>query len=165
MAKRSKPKSGTTARSHNPKNTIAKTTVLPTFQPSPSLPNVTFPTRPVLTHVEDRRSYHPEGGNRPAKTVHGRPAVITTVNKARAAADWANLPSKVAKARHAVINRFGAKVYSQTKGIRAFAVPTETIVCIRRQMRKEVLAAKRKLGGGNKRHGKLSWTSKISCRR
>lgn len=163
MARNKRPnvKTTGTARSLNPKST-ATTLVVPSLTPWPE-PTVT-PPKPVLGAIEDRRLHHPDKPHQWPKTVRGRPAVVTTVNKLRKAADWGNVPKKLSRARQYAKNRFGEAAYSQTKGIRAFAVPAETIVCIRRKTRRQVLAAKRRLGGGNRKPHRLSWTSKISCR-
>lgn len=150
----------TTARPHQ--KPVATTQVVPTFTPSPK-PLVT--PKPVLKKIEDRRTFHPEKANRPALDIWGKKAAVKLINKARPTANALNLPKQVRQKRQAIINRFGEKFHSQTKAIRAFAVPTETIICIRRKVRKQVLAAKKKIGlGGRQKHPKLNWTSKIACR-
>lgn len=110
---------------------------------------------PSLVQVEDRRRFHPENKNRPALLKTGLPAPVTVVNKAR--------PKPKTRKQLAQVNRFGAVQPSQTKAVVAFAAPRETVVCVRRQSRKEVLFAKGK-GGGGKRPPKRTWLSKISCR-
>lgn len=114
------------------------------------------PPREDLRLVEDRRTFHPEQANRPAKLRSGLPAPVTVTNRTR--------DKPRTKSARAQINRFGVKVHSQTKGILTFAAPKETLVCVRRQRRKEVLFAKKRTGSGN-RNPKRTWLSKISCRR
>lgn len=108
--------------------------------------------RPELPPVEDRRQFHPEGVQRPALKVNGQPARLVAKDRNRA------------KPKQAVKNRFGVKVYSQTKGIIAFDAPKQTLVCIRRSRRKEVLFAKGRAGKGGMRPPRRSWYSSISCR-
>lgn len=45
-----------------------------------------------------------------------------------------------------------------------FTVPRETLVCVRRKARREVLFAKRKTGRGSKSARKLSRYSNVSCK-
>ena len=110
--------------------------------------------REPMRMVEDRRMYHPEAENRPALNVRGQPARIIAANRQR-------------KGSQAQKNRFGPKVHSQTKGILTFEAPKETLVCVRRHRRKEVLFAKKRTGksGRRNRNPVRSWLSKISCRR
>lgn len=118
--------------------------------PLPKSPQVAAPLR----QVEDRRTFNPEHGNRPALTIAGTPAVITVKSRPR--------PKPKTKASRAQVNRFGTLQPSQTKAAVTFAAPAATVVCIRRQRRKEVLFAKGKTS--SRGHRRRSWLSKISCR-
>lgn len=127
-----------------------------------SRPVETFQSAPPLTEVEDRRTFHFDHQDRPALTRWGTPAQVTVTNRQRPKAAQASPKAK--KRQRLITNRFGPKVHSQTKGILTFAAPDDTVVCIRRQRRKEVLHAKKKTGG-SRRPGRRTWLSKISCRR
>lgn len=157
MAKRSKSK-----RDHKPAqrdlSRIAKPRLL-SRQPSPnpvsSGPSLSRPSAAApLRQVEDRRSFHPEAANRPALSLAGTPAVITVKSRPR--------PKPATRSARAQVNRFGSVQPSQTKAALTFAAPAATVVCIRRQRRKEVLFAKGKTS--SRSHRRRSWLSKISCR-
>lgn len=131
--------------------------------PSPLVVSRTLPAlvkkavQPALVQVEDRRTFHPDQRNRPAKTISGRTAPITVGNRPRKKPETPG--ARLARLR------FGPKVHSQTKGHLTFAVPSETIVCLRRKRRKEVIFAKNKAGKGSRKPNRTrSWLSKISCR-
>lgn len=92
----------------------------------------------VLTELEDRRTYHPLGFFRPARTTEGVPSG----------------PLKVKSKPFRRSLPFGLQ----------FGVPDKTIVCVRRKRRKEVLHALRKTGGGaGRRKPKRNWLSSVSC--
>lgn len=103
-----------------------------------------------LNPIEDRRRYHPEGPARPAKTVTGNRVTPLKVKIAQPKKyGW-----KAVKASHAV-----------PKKIR-FDVPKETLICIRREQRREVLHALKKIKGRGKGGSrKLNWFSEVSCKR
>lgn len=105
-----------------------------------------------LVQVEDRRLFHFDGPDAHPLESDGRPARLTVRDPKRP------------KRHKGAAYRFGPKVYSQTKAIRAFAEPDRVLVCIRRQKRKEVLFAKRKAGRGGMRPPRRNWMSYISCR-
>lgn len=126
---------------------------LPVFQPSPFVQLPVLPETRLLD-VEDRRVFHFDGPNRPALLDDGRPSKVRLRDR----------PKNRNRVKPQAY-RFGPKVYSQTKAILAFAEPDRTVVCIRRQTRKEVLFAKKRAGRGGMRRPKRSWLSKISCRR
>lgn len=106
-----------------------------------------------LVLVEDRRLFHFDGPARTPLEDDGRPARITLRNKSR--------PRGQKRGAY----RFGPKVYSQTKAIRAFEEPRRVLICVRRQSRKEVLFAKRKAGRGGMRPPRRNYWSSISCKR
>lgn len=105
--------------------------------PMPARALVTYqPTN--LLDVEDRRSYHPQNIFRAPKQFSGHPVkphVIKNQPKFKN-----QLP-------------FGLK----------FAVPENTVICVRRKQRREVIFAKNKSGGGSRRKPRKNWNSKIGC--
>lgn len=98
-----------------------------------------------LNEIEDQRSYHPQGRNR-------TPLYATGVFKVKDRS-----PSR----RQA---QYGFRVRSQTKGVLAFANPSNVVLCVRRKTRREVLFAKRRNGAGGRRPRRRNWTTQISCR-
>lgn len=88
-----------------------------------------------LLEVEDRRTFHPLGGFRPARSLGPRSDARVQVR------------------------RFRPFRYSD---VFQFAVPDRVAVCVRRRERREVLHAKRSLGRGA---GRRNYWSGISCRR
>lgn len=118
-----------------------------------SIANFTLPSRPVtltpLTFI-DRRRYHPEQDFAAPLTFAGRPASYTVVDR----------PSKSQKQ----IDRFGAKLRSQTKAAVAFAEPTRLALCVRRNQRKEVLHATGKAGKRGQKKPRRNFFSRITCR-
>lgn len=105
----------------------------------PTLPRpIVSPLINKLREIEDRREYHPEKKYRPVRQLSGHP-----------------VKSHVIKP---------AKFKSQLPFGLNFAVPKDTVVCIRRKRRKEVLFAKGKAGGSQKRrHPRRNLNSKIGC--
>lgn len=114
--------------------------------------------RPDLRPVEDRRRFHPQLEHAPPLTVHGQRAPVIVRDKARVA----KTAKPARRASQAALNRFGPKQHSQTKAILAFALPKKTVICVRRQSRREVLAAKGRFGGGKRSPRRNAWSS-ISC--
>ena len=113
--------------------------VLPTNARSPlrSLPR---PLVAPLTNYEDRRAYHPiSRAFRPAFSIPRAARIIRAVEP-KAPRLWS----------------------AQTKSTLAFAEPRRVLVCLRRQVRKEVLLALGK-GGGGKRKPRRNHLSEISC--
>lgn len=133
----------------NPQSTAIPRMLVSGLSPI-SIPVFTEP----LVEVDDRRLFHfdPPAGRAPLDE-EGRPARITLRDKKR---------TRGAKRG---VYRFGPRIYSQTKAIRAFEEPRKVLICIRRQSRKEVLFAKRKAGRGGMRPPRRNAWSSISCRR
>lgn len=105
----------------------------------------TSPSSSILSDIEDRRTYHPDGPARPARSIDRPTHTLTlpvhpkNVNKSRS--DLSSLPRTV-----------------------QFQAPKKVLVCIRRQQRKEVLFALRKTGKGAKaRKHRRSFYSDIRC--
>jgi len=95
-----------------------------------------------LVEVEDRRLHNPLDFFRPARQLSGHPVQPLNVNKAR--------PTKA---------RPFLKLAVPT-GVR-FTDPKHTVICVRRQQRKEVMIAKRQRGKGTRK--RTNWYSKVSC--
>lgn len=112
--------------------------------------------RTSVTLGEDRRTFHPEGKNRP---VFASPRYAARI-----------MPKDI-RVGHANRNRpnssWGSAVFvqpRQTKAILAFDMPDKVAVCVRRNRRKEVLHALGKAGSGGMRKPRRNATSAISCR-
>jgi len=122
------------------------------------LPEVEYTPRrsqlktPNLRIYEDRRQWHPEGIDAPAGVLRQRSArrLVETKSSER------RLP---AASRRSFAPRMSSP-------ITAFAEPREVLVCVRRSQRREVLHALKRTGSGtSSKKPKLTWRSKISCRR
>lgn len=118
-------------------NTIGKNS---TLRRVPSDNWRSFPTSAsVWSQVQDYRSLASKMSSFP-RTVQGTPARV--VKKA---------------------------IYQTTRDMpvfrEVFHAPRETLVCLRRQMRKEVLHALGMSGKGGQRSPKFNWRSKISCKK
>lgn len=118
--------------------------------PSPSLTSLLRTTHPLspgpMVDVEDRRRHHPLAEYAPPKIWSGSPAKISHKNKF-------SRPHKMA----------GFAVPGVPKKL-AFKAPQQTLLCVRRAQRKEVLFALMKTGKGarrkNRRRNKFS---EVSC--
>lgn len=110
-----------------------------------------------LIEYEDRRQWHPEGENRPARSFSQSRHRLTVVDK--------NYRRQVQKNRDrfAGVRRFP----SQTRAAVVFKNPDRVLVCVRRNIRREVLHALNKTGRGKgkQRRPRYNVYSKISCRR
>lgn len=94
------------------------------------------PIKP-LQLIEDRRTYHPLGADRPARQVSGHPSKPLRVTPSR---------------------KF--KIPTQL----GFTDPRQVAVCVRRKQRKEVLHALKKTGKGKRhRRPRRTWLSNIRC--
>lgn len=116
-------------------------------------PKVTH-TAPKLSEIEDRRTWHPSGKTRPARSLtrsqhqlkiatkrHTSPRSTDPVHKKIQRARDARLPHRV-----------------------QFDAPENVLVCIRRKQRKQVLFALRKTGkGARARRHRQSYYSSIGC--
>lgn len=118
-----------------------------------SRPFVTH-TAPKLTQIEDRRTWHPDGKTRPARSLnksqhrlviatnrHTSPRSTNPVHTKKAATRAAYLPHQI-----------------------QFQAPKQVLVCIRRKKRKEVLFAKKLTGKGARarRHRSTEYTG-VKC--
>lgn len=93
-----------------------------------------------LRVIEDRRTHHPLGVFRPAKSFGPRSDTR-------------------------VVARSSSRPFQISQGFR-FAVPERVVVCVRRQRRKEVLHALGRAGSGaGRKRKRRNWMSSISCKR
>lgn len=90
--------------------------------------------RSYLTEVEDRRTYHPAGKNRP------------TVSPRR---------------HHTPKPSAASLVYSRARMV--FGAPRHVMICVRRKIRDEVLHALGKTGKGSGRPRRRNQYSKVRC--
>lgn len=90
--------------------------------------------------VDDRRRHHPLGFFRPAKQLSGHPVKPNKVGNSRRTS---TLPHTI-----------------------KFAAPKSTLICVRREQRKQVLFAKKKTkkGAGSRKRFR-NWFSSVSCKR
>lgn len=111
--------------------------------------------RPDLKAIEDRRTWHPERENRPARSYYEHfHRLVYQARKIRSHVRTAMDPSRLL--RRAAWNQVPHQV--------AFRNPQSVLVCVRRKMRREVLHALRKTGSGSgRKKPKRNWTSGISC--
>lgn len=112
------------------------------------LPSISFSQpllpSPGLSLYEDRRRYHPEGYTRPAKLFNGSSHTLTAI------------PQK--KYRYKALKTLVPETI-------AFSAPKETLVCVRRKIRREVMFARKKTGKSGQRRPRYNYLSSISCRR
>lgn len=130
-------------------NAIANRRLPVSYSPSPRSLQPLSPLR----GVSDRRMWHPDGPNRPVTDFNSRPVRLSIP-----AYQNRNLRPNT---------KFKPLDFKQTKVAVQFDTPESTTVCVRRNQRKEVLHALRKVGRGSGRQKKPKWTwrSQISCKR
>lgn len=103
-----------------------------------------------LTEIEDRRTWHPLGSERNARSFK------------RATHSLVIPPANVNKNKNQSKFKGPKLTLPHTIG---FEAPQQVLVCVRRKTRKEVLFAKNKTGkGARKFKRRRSWLSEISCR-
>lgn len=112
---------------------------LSVFRQQPLLPFDMSQLRPI----EDRRTFHPQGETRSARSF--RSAHHRLVARPEAPSVLVQRPYHVG---HAV----------------AFDAPRDVLVCVRRQSRREVLHALRKTGKTGQKRPRRSFFSSISCK-
>lgn len=118
----------------------------------------------LLTEVEDRRTFHP-ASVRPAASLrrpnHLLRAVVLHSLNARERSDRLAQPQRGVRARPGLGVRVSAPVRV------GFRAPQSVLICIRRQRRREVLAAKGVLGVKRKhlRAPKRNYYSSVVCGR
>lgn len=99
-----------------------------------------LPTQTLLTTIEDMRAFDFEPGTRPARLFSGSTASIGVSDAPKSKNGRSRVPYQV-----------------------AFKAPAETLVCVRRARRKQVLHALRKTGRGGQRRPRRSKWSSIKC--
>lgn len=97
-----------------------------------------------LQSIEDRRTWHPEGPQRPARGLLRARHRLTLAQ-----------PSK----------KFRGPTKATIDAPVGFDDPFRVVVCVRRRRRREVLHAFRKTGRRGQRRPRRSWYSDISCGR
>jgi len=105
---------------------------------------IRFPSS-SLTQIQDLRTFDFSPGTRPAKLFSGSNASVGFVPNVN--------HGRQAKGRQ-------AKLFN---GQMAFTAPAQTLVCVRRARRKEVLFAKKKTGKGGQRKPRRSTWSNYKC--
>lgn len=126
---------------------------LPVSAPKNTYPYVRYPS---LTVFEDRRRWYPEPRTEPARSFtspRSRFTVLDRVSHPRTSARVdasRSLPSQ----------------WSQTRATIAFAEPRSTLICVRRQQRREVLHALERTRQGGSGGSKSRWSewSNVRCR-
>lgn len=94
-----------------------------------------------LNLIDDRRSYHPEPATRPARLFSGAVASVKATITPKHVSGKSRVPVQI-----------------------AFTAPDQTLVCVRRKTRKQVLFAKRKTGKAGQRKPKRNMWSNVRCR-
>lgn len=128
---------------------LLRTIKPPSVKLSPVVETIVRHTSPTaLREIEDRRTYHPQGPKRPARSVD-KPLHRLVITKG---------PEHPAPSK-----RSQATLSALPKGV-SFHAPKKVLVCVRRQARKEVLFALSKTGkGARARRRRHSYYSKIGC--
>lgn len=98
---------------------------------------------PKLTPIEDRRTFHPFGETRPARSfLRSHPKLIARTPT----------PSMLIRSPDLV-----------TPGV-AFQAPRDVLVCVRRKRRKEVLHALNHTGKSGQKRPRRNFWSEVSCK-
>lgn len=109
----------------------------------------------ALRSYEDRRTFHPEGSFRPAASFN-RPRHRLVVS------GYPKRDSVVRSSRNYRFNKLSS--LSGTPAHIMFERPRKVVMCVRRQMRREVLHAYRKTGRGGQRRPRWNWYSRVRCK-
>lgn len=148
MAK-SKNTNSTSSTSRRDINVIASGTLHRPSRPSfVDLSRFSQPFRPIVLHTQDRRFWHPDNVSRPGATF-------------RKAANLSLVPGRKFK--------YGPSPKSYTPGAErlsdrvGFEDPSRVAICVRRNVRKEVIHALGKAGKGKTRRPKQTEYSKVRC--
>lgn len=107
-----------------------------------------------LSIYEDRRQWHPEGIYAPAR------GFSKTRHRLRELAPKHKRDRKRAHSLEDLRSRLEGP-YARL----AFQAPDSTLICVRRQQRREVIHAKKKAGRGGQKKPRFTEYSNISCRR
>lgn len=120
------------------------------------VPRINF-LNPNLTLYEDRRTWHPEGAQRPARSFNqSRHRLKDLLRRSR------YKPTQYTRRASPLKNQN----YLPPTTI-AFQAPQKVLVCVRRKIRKEILHAFKKTGksGRKQKKPRFGFYSRISCRR
>ena len=97
-----------------------------------------------LPSIEDRRTFHPEGPNRPARSLSSsrhRLRVPKTPSRYQYSLKKSYVPHEI-----------------------GFVDPERVLVCVRRRQRRQVMHAMKKAGKRGQRRPRRSYYSSVSCR-
>lgn len=120
---------------------------------------VIVPTRTAWRSIEDLRTYHPGGPYRSARTFMARPVQVTRLRN-----DYTPIRSPrvvQSSVRYGRQLQTKAPVFARER--LAFEMPKSVLVCARREMRREVLFAKRKTGRGAYTKKRRNQWSNVKC--
>lgn len=117
-------------------------------RPSRLLDAIQYSTSPAsyFPSVEDRRTFHPLGPFRPARTTGGRRASVSS-------------------SASGLDRRAKSRAFRNLISTIKFAAPRDVLICVRRKSRREVLFARKKTRRGSGAPKNRNWYSSISCRR
>lgn len=112
-----------------------------------------------LRLYEDRRQFHPQRDHAPARSFnrYQHQLRVPRSRKRYVTRETPRNPDAFAGLRNNFTNTVPHAI--------GFDRPDKVLICVRRQMRKEVLFAKRKTGRRGQRRPRYGWYSKITCRR
>lgn len=109
-----------------------------------------------LRVIEDRRTWHPEGPRRPARSFN------SSRHRLKAA------PSSIQRTAQVPSGRFAnpLKIWDTPATHQvAFERPQSVLVCVRRKIREQVLHALNKTGKRGQKRPRFSYYSSIKCKR
>lgn len=138
------------------------------LRPSLAPDSLSMRARRLMLEAEDRRQFHPEAQLRPAKLLDGRPSrglrVAPAVIKKKPVYTKALVEKIGRKAQRARSLRMLEDVPSRVM----FESPLDTLICVRRRMRREVLHALQLTGKGSGmrqrfREKNRNWYSDVEC--
>lgn len=111
---------------------------------------------PSLTEFEDRRRWYPSSYTEPARSFSAPRSRLTVVSRV-------SHPRTVGRVD---ASRSLSSAWSQTRATVAFAEPRRTVLCVRRNIRKEVLHALDRVRPGGSGRSRSHWTewSSVRCR-
>lgn len=122
----------------------------------------------LLSKIEDRRTYHPDGDFRPVRTISGSPVKTPRLQpnvNLRIHKVPSHLKAKLYGALYEAASKPQRRVYSdlkQTKARLEHVEPRKTIVCLKRKIREEVMHALGHAGKGH-RAPRRNPTSDVHC--
>lgn len=127
------------------------------------LSRLTHPLPSPLKLIEDRRTYHPQGPNRPARSLtkaNHQLKVAAPKKKPTVIRGPGGAPMKSA-ARPKPFNPL--RPFSSLPATVGFRSPKQVIICLKRKVRKEVIFAKKLSGKGSRSSRRRNNWSSIRC--